>query len=327
MKEKLIRSIRFLVFLGVGIGILWWLYRDQDWGRLRQAISEEVHFGWILASLIIGLLSHVSRTVRWQMLVTPMGKRPGFINTFLSVMIGYLANLAIPRMGEVSRCAVLSRHEGISFTGLVGTVVAERVIDIVSLLLSLLLVVVFQFDMIASFVNNTMDLSGVTNTFATPVPYVVLFIVGASLWLFRRKLRTSSIFYKVQGLWVKFKEGFLSFRKVKHPVWFLFHSVIIFLFYFLMMYVCFFAFPYTHHLSPLAGLSVFVFGTLGMVAPVQGGIGPWHFMVITALKAYGVAADEAGIFALIVHGALNGMIVVAGFFSILALPFANKNNR
>lgn len=324
MKTKWIKSLRFLMFFGVGVGILWWLYRDQDWNQLLNAIKKDVHFGWIFLSLLIGLLSHVSRTVRWQMLVEPMGKRPAFINTFLAVMIGYLANLAIPRMGEVSRCAVLSRHEKISFTGLVGTVVAERMLDVVSLLLSLLLVVIFQFGMISAFVTNTMDLSRFKQSFATPTPYVIFFFIGASIWLFRRKLKTSKIFYKVQGLWTRFKEGFMSFRKVKHPGWFIFHSVTIFLFYFLMMYVCFFAFPYTSQLTPLAGLSVFVFGTLGMVAPVQGGIGPWHFMVITALKSYGIPAPEAGIFALIVHGALNAMIVIAGFLSIIALPFLNK---
>ncbi len=312
------------MFFGVGLGILWWLYRNQDWDRVLQVIKEDVGFGWIFVSLIIGLLSHVSRTIRWQMLIVPMGKRPGFLNTFLAVMIGYLANLAIPRMGEVSRCAVLSRHEKISFPGLVGTVVAERFLDVISLLLSLLLVVVFQFEMIASFVNNTMDFGGFHKFISTPATYVILFFIFAFLWLFRKKLRSGSFFYKLEGLWSKFKEGFLSFRKVEKIGWFIFHSVLIFLFYFLMMYVCFFAFPYTNHLTPLAGLSVFVFGTLGMVAPVQGGIGPWHFMVITALNAYGISMSDAGIFALVVHGALNGMIVVAGFFSIVALPFVNK---
>ena len=300
------------------------MYRDQDWDHLLQVLRQDVHYGWILLSLIIGFLSHVSRTIRWQMLVAPMGIKPRFLNTFLAVMIGYLANLAIPRMGEVSRCAVLSRHEHISFTGLVGTVVAERFLDVISLLLSLMLVVVFQYDVIASFVTNTMDLRGVKNSFSTPVPYALLFLISGSFWLFRHKLRSSRVFYKVQGLWSKFKEGFLSFRKVKHFGWLIFHSVVIFLFYFLMMYVCFFAFPYTSHLTPLAGLLVFVFGTLGMLAPVQGGIGPWHFMVITALQAYGISMADAGIFALVVHGALNAMIVVTGFLSLLAISLVNK---
>ena len=289
-----------------------------------QVLTEEVHYGWILLSLVIGLLSHMSRTIRWQMLVEPMGKRPGFVNTFLAVMIGYLANLAIPRMGEVSRCVVLSRHENISFTGLVGTVVAERFLDIISLLLSLMLVFIFQYDIIASFVSNTMDFSNMQSSFSTPTPYLILFLILGSFWLFRHKIKSSRIFFKVQGLWGKFKEGFLSFKKVKHFGWFIFHSVVIFLFYFLMMYVCFFALPYTSHLTPMAGLLVFVFGTLGMLAPVQGGIGPWHFMVITALKAYGISLADAGIFALVVHGALNAMIVVAGFLSLLAIPLLNK---
>ncbi|GAO28372.1 flippase-like domain-containing protein [Geofilum rubicundum] len=140
----------------------------------------------------------------------------------------------------------------------------------------------------------------------------------------QKKIRASRAFYQIKGLWVKFKEGFLSFRNVPNKPWFIGHSILIFVFYFLMMYLNFFAFGYTSHLTPLAALTVFVFGTLAMVAPVQGGIGPWHFMVIIALVAYGVSSSDAGIFALVVHGALNIMIIVLGLLALLALPFVNK---
>jgi glycosyltransferase 2 family protein len=327
LKKNHLKFIQFIVFLLAGAGILWWLYRDQDPQQLFQSLKEDVNYYWIIASLFVGFLSHISRTIRWQMMIMPLeGRRPRFINTFLAVMIGYLANLAIPRMGEVSRCAVLSKHENISFTRLIGTVVAERALDIVTLLISLLLVFIFQFELITSLFANVADFSGFTELFWTPAPYIILFLLSVSFWLFRRKIRASRFFYKMQGLWQKFKEGFLSFRLVENKPLFVFHTVMIFLLYFLMMYVSFFAFSYTTHLPPVAGLTLFVFGTLGMVAPVQGGIGPWHFMVITGLTAYGIGSIEAGIFALVVHGALNIMIVVFGLLSMLALPFVNKNN-
>ncbi len=324
METKFFKYARFLLFLGSGLGIIWWLYRDQDWDKLRQVLVFDVNFWWIFASLLIGLLSHVSRTIRWQMLIVPLGGRPGFVNTFLSVMIGYLANLAIPRMGEVSRCAIMSKYGKLSFSGLIGTVIAERFLDIVSLLISLLILFIFHFEFVNGFFIQSVDLSGLQNSFLTPIPYIVLFFIGASFWLFKNKIKSSRFFYRISGLWSKFREGFLSFKNVEKKGWFIFHSLIIFLLYFLMMYVCFFAFPFTGHLTPMAGFSVFVFGTLGMVAPVQGGVGPWHFMVITALIAYGIPAGEAGIFALIVHGALNAMIVIAGLVSLLVLPFLNK---
>ncbi|WP_044117860.1 lysylphosphatidylglycerol synthase transmembrane domain-containing protein [Alkaliflexus imshenetskii] len=324
--QQIKKTIQFILFLVVGAVILWWLYRDQDADELLRAIKEDVNYFWILASLMAGLLSHISRTIRWQMMITPLSKRPSFINTFLAVMIGYLANLAIPRMGEVSRCAVLSKHENISFTRLVGTVVAERALDVVSLLLSLFLVFVFQFEVIMSLFARHVDFSGVVNSFATPVPYVIIALLWAVVWLFRKRIRTTRVFYKAKGLWEKFKEGFLSFRDVKQKGWFIFHSVMIFVLYFLMMYLSFFAFSYTAHLLPVAALTVFVFGTLGMLAPVQGGIGPWHFMVITSLAAYQIPAAEGGIFALVVHGALNLMIVLFGLLSLLLLPFVNKRS-
>ncbi|MCA1745236.1 MAG: flippase-like domain-containing protein [Bacteroidales bacterium] len=325
MRTRQAKVLQFILFLATGAIILWWLYRDQDPQKLLKAIKEDVNYWWILASLLAGFMSNVSRTLRWQMLITPLnGKRPRFINTFLALTIGYLANLAIPRMGEVSRCAVLSKHEKISFTQLIGTVVAERALDILSMLISLLFVVLLQFKVLNSITGSAFDFSRLYSSLTTPIPYVVFLLLVGSLWLFRKKIRASRAFYKMKGLWVKFKEGFLSFRNVPNKPWFIGHTILIFVFYFLMMYLNFFAFGYTGHLSPMAALTVFVFGTLAMVAPVQGGIGPWHFMVITALVAYGVSSTDAGIFALVVHGALNIMIVVLGLLALLALPFVNK---
>jgi glycosyltransferase 2 family protein len=328
LRTKQAKVLQFILFLATGAIILWWLYRDQDPQKLLTAIQEDVNYWWILASLLAGLLSNVSRTIRWQMLITPLNnKRPRFINTFLALTIGYLANLAIPRMGEVSRCAVLSKHENISFTQLIGTVVAERALDILSMLISLLLVVLLQFKVLHSITGNTFDFSQVFSSFTTPTPYIIGILITGPVWLFRKKIKASRAFNKIKGLWIHFREGFLSFRNVPDKPWFIGHTILIFVFYFLMMYLSFFAFDYTSHLTPMAALTVFVFGTLAMVAPVQGGTGPWHFMVIIALMAYGVSNSNAGIFALVVHGALNIMIVVTGLLALLALPFVNKSAK
>lgn len=324
LKKRYAQGLQFLLFLLIGALILWWLYRDQDPAELLRALKEDVNYFWIVAALMAGLFSHIVRTLRWQMMIAPLEKHPRFANTFLALMIGYLANLAIPRMGEVSRCAVLSKHENLSFTRLLGTVVAERILDILSMLVSLLLVVILQWGVLKGIAGNSFDFSRLYQSLATPGPWVALFLVGAALWFFRKTIRASRFFFKLKDLWMKFKEGFLSFRRVENKARFVFHTLLIFVLYFAMMYLNFFAFPYTAHLSPLASLTVFVFGTLAMVAPVQGGIGPWHFMVITALLAYGIEAGQAGIFALVVHGALNLMILVFGLLSLLVLPFVNK---
>lgn len=327
MNTKQAKIIRFIIFLTIGAAIVWWLYRDQDLSELVSTVRYDVNYWWIIASLFAGLMSHVSRTIRWQMMITPLSGRPRFINTFLSVMIGYLANLVVPRMGEVTRCAVLSKHEKMSFSQLFGTVVAERIVDVLSMLLSLALVFMLQFNVLTSIAGDSFDFSRLYASLTTPLPFVILAVAGLTLWLLRKKIKSSSLYIKVKGFISKFKEGFLSIRDIENKTGFVLHSILIFALYFAMMYFNFFAFNYTSHLSPLAGLTVFVFGALAMVAPVQGGIGPWHFMVITALIAYGINSGNAGIFALVVHGALNIMIIVLGLLSLVALPLANRQKK
>ncbi|WP_016778997.1 lysylphosphatidylglycerol synthase transmembrane domain-containing protein [Anaerophaga thermohalophila] len=324
MAKVISKGLRFFLFLSIGLIILWWLYKDQDPQKLTDILKKDVGYGWIFLSLVMGLLSHISRTIRWQMLIEPVEKRPGLLNTFLAVMIGYLANLAIPRMGEISRCAVLSRYENTSFSRLVGTVVTERVLDMIMLLLSLFLVVILQYGVFAEVVKNKMELTRITDFFSSWKFYISVVLLAALIVLFRKKIVGGKIFFKLKELWAKFKEGLFSYRNVKNKPMFFIHTVLIFVLYFLMIYVCFFGFPFTRHLGPGAGLAVFVLGSFGMVAPVQGGIGPWHFLVISTLLFFGVEGTQAAAFALLVHGSLNGMIIVTGLLSLIAIPLVNK---
>ncbi len=326
MNQKFAQGVRFLFFLSLGGVILWWLYKDQDPKELMEILKKDVGYGWIILSLAFGLLSHISRTLRWQMMIEPLSKRPGTVNTFLAVMIGYLANLAIPRMGEISRCAILSRYENISFSQLVGTVVAERLLDVVMLLSSLVLMILLQYRVFSEFVQNKIDLGSLFSFFSSPYFYVGLAGMVGLILILKGKIIRSRFFFRIKGLWEKFKEGLLSFKDVKNKPLFFFHTLFIFFLYFLMIYVCFFGFPFTSHLGPAAGLAVFVMGSLGMVAPVQGGIGPWHFMAITTLMFYGVSEPQAAAFALLVHGSLNGMIVITGLLSLIAIPQVNKKS-
>jgi len=327
MNKSIHKGLRILLFLSIGIVILWWLYRDMNPDELLRIIKNDVGYGWIILSLILGLLSHISRTIRWQMLIEPVDKRPGVVNTFLAVMIGYLANLAIPRMGEISRCGVLSKYEKVSFSRLVGTVVTERVLDLIMLLLALALMIAVQYNVFVDFVNNKMDISGIINFFSSWwFGLIVLFAAGAII-VFRQNILNSQMYFKLKGLWLKFKEGLFSYRNVKNKPLFFIHTLLIFVLYFLMIYVCFFGFPFTRELGPGAGLAVFVLGSFGMVAPVQGGIGPYHFMVISTLLFFGVGAPQAAAFALLVHGSLNGMIIITGLLSLVAIPLVNKSEQ
>jgi uncharacterized protein (TIRG00374 family) len=312
LKKTVIKILQFLVFFTVGIFIFWLIYKDQDIERIKSVLKNEVNYFWVVVSLFIGLISHISRTLRWGLMIEPIGHKPRFVNTFMAVMIGYLMNMAFPRMGEISRCGVLARYEKISFTKLFGTVVAERLIDVISLLILLIIVILSQFGQMISFLQHNPEIqTKLTSIFTSPylIVAVVTFIVIA--YLFRNAFKQTAIFKKVIAILHNFKEGFISIRSINRKGWFWFHSAFIWFCYYLMLYAIFFAFDFTSHLNP---------------APVQGGIGAWHFMAIEGLRLYGVAYENGVIFAFVAHTSMTVMIIVMGLISMLALPFINRRD-
>jgi uncharacterized membrane protein YbhN (UPF0104 family) len=308
--------------------IFWMVYKDQDIERIKSILANDVNYFWIVVSLLLGLVSHLSRTIRWNLLIEPLGHKPRTLNTFLAVMVGYLMNLALPRMGEISKCGVLSRYEKISFTKLFGTVVLERLVDVLMLLFMLLLTVLTQFGQLLSFLDNNPEVKEkLDKVIYSPILIgagVLFLVIG---WFARHKIQKSLILKKVLGYAHHFAEGFRSIGKMKRKGAFIFHSVFIWFLYYVMTYCVFFAFGFTSHLMPLAGLTVFVLGSFGMVAPVQGGIGAWHFMVIQGLALYGVAKDDATVFALVAHGSSTILLIVVGLISMLILPFVNERSE
>lgn len=327
MKQNIIKTLKFTSFFLLGILIFWMVYKDQDISRIKGILTNEVNYFWIVVSLLLGLLSHVSRTIRWNLMIEPLGHKPRLLNTFLAVMVGYLMNLALPRMGEISRCGVLARYEKISFTKLVGTVVLERLIDVLMLLLLLLVVVITQFGQMVEFLKNNPEVQEKLMQVLTS-PFLIggfVFVI-ILIWLARHKIKASSLMQKVLGFVHKFIEGFRSIQHMKKKGAFIFHSFFIWFLYYLMLYCVFFSFGFTSHLTPLAGLTVFVLGSFGMVAPVQGGIGAWHFMIIEGLALYGVDRVDGQVFALLAHGTTTIMLIVLGVIGVIILPIVNEGN-
>jgi len=228
-------------------------------------------------------------------------------------------------MGEISRCGVLSRYEKISFTKLVGTVVAERMVDMISLLILLVIVIFSQFGQMLDFLHRNPEIAAKLHSISTS-PYLIVAVLATTvaLFIFRKTLKNTVFYTKAVTIFQNFKEGFISIRSIKRKGWFIFHSVAIWVLYYVMLYVVFFAFDFTRHLGPVAGLTTFVFASFGMVAPVQGGIGAWHFMAMEALHLYGVGYDNGRIFALVAHTSMTGMIILVGIISMLILPFINR---
>lgn len=320
---------KFLFFFSLTAFLFWLVYRDQNWEQLIWALRNEVNYFWIWVSIILGILSHILRALRWQLVTASMNYHISLANSFMGVMIGYFANMAIPRMGEFTRCAVVNKYEKVPYSNLLGTVVTERVIDVIILLFLTLLVIVGQFKEIVLFFKENEEI--VTKVEQLRHSYwilfvLILFVIG--LIVLCKYLLRSRLGDRIKHFLLGLKEGLISVKNVKQPGLFIFYSLAIWFLYYLMLYLCFFCFNFTSHLSPMVGLTVFVLSSYGMVAPVQGGIGAWHFMVIAALLVYLPHTQEiesmAKTFALLTHGTMTLLYIVLGVLCLLVLPFYNN---
>lgn len=324
MKNSIKQTLKIVFFLALSVFLFWLVYRGQDVEQMKSVLKNDVNYKWVWFSLFLGLLSHISRSIRWIMLIEPLGTKPKFINSFLSVMVGYLMNLALPRMGEISRCTALAKYENVSFTKLIGTVVIERTLDVIIMLLFTAFVFVTQFKQMIQFLRNNPELQEKISNFSiSPLGLVIIIAVVLLLIFAFRKLKHGKAGEKLKTALANFIEGLKSIKNMKNKWLFILHSLFIWIMYFLMLYVMFFAFNFTSHLPWIVGLTVFVLGAYGMVAPVQGGIGAWHFMVIQGLIIYGIPKDDGLVFALLTHGSMNAMIIIVGLISLLLLPVVN----
>jgi glycosyltransferase 2 family protein len=327
LKKVIITAAKFLLFLGIGVFIFWMIYKDQDPARIINILKNNVNYTWVWISLGLGIISHVSRTLRWISMIEPLGKKPGTVNTFLAVMIGYLMNLVLPRMGEISRCGILSRYENISFTKLLGTVVTERIVDVIMLLIFTLVVLFTQFGQIMHFLHNNPEIEmQFRSILLSPYLFAGIGVIIVLFFILRKSISNTLVYKKIRSTAMNFKEGLMSIRNIKRKGTFIFHSVFIWTLYYLMLYTLFFAFDFTKDLSPISGLTTFVLASYGMVAPVQGGIGAWHFMAKESLKLYGVANENGIIFALVAHTSMTVLIIVVGLAAWMILPFINRSS-
>jgi uncharacterized protein (TIRG00374 family) len=300
--------------------------------EMMQLLSNKVNYFWIAVSLSLGVLSHVCRTLRWNILIENIEGRSNFKNAFLAVMIGYFANLALPRMGEFTRCGVLSKYENMSFSKLFGTVILERVIDLLMFLLILLFVVLTQMNVVTQFIKGNPEImQAIHAVFGRWLVFPVLVGIALILFVCRKHIRSLSFYKKIRDVFAGIGEGFRSIKTLERKWEFLFHSVAIWVLYYLMLYVVFFAFDFTSELSPMVGLTVFAMSTIGMVLPVQGGIGTWHFMVIACLFIYLPDVENidslSRAFAFLAHGSMNLMIIAVGIISVIALPLLNRKKK
>jgi len=330
MKSTALSFFKYALPLALAVLLMAYLFRNISITELLQSFRQ-ANYNWAVASGVLLLLAHLSRAYRWKLLLRPLHYRPSLRNTFLAVMVGYFANLLVPRMGEVTRCGMLQRMEKVPLNSSFGTVVAERLFDLISLLTLLVLNFVLQFDRLNDFFRGffASKLGGAGNVstgmylvFAgVALTGLVLLVV---LYRSRSRFNSNAFYFRTRHFVKGVLDGILSVRKLDRKWDFILQTVLIWLCYYLATYLLTFALPGTVGLSLLGGLTVLIMGSLGMAAPVQGGTGSFHLMVSGALLLYGWKAEDGLILATFIWASQTLLTIVAGGICFLISLFVVK---
>lgn len=319
MNEGLKKTLNTALPVLLGAFVLYWMYRDFDFAHTAELLRSQTDWCWMAASLFFGIMSHVLRGWRWMLALEPLDEHPKAANCVDAIFVSYAANLVVPRVGELSRCAVLKRCDGVSFSKSLGTVVTERVIDALCTLALAGLAVALQMPLFARFFSETgIKVTDYLHLLSSPWFYVCLLCLCASMYVLWRLARFLRLSKQVGQMFAKLLAGAMSLRRVRNVPLYVAYSAGIWLCYFLHFYLTFFCFPFTQHLGAVAGLVLFVGGTFAVIVPTPNGAGPWHFAVITMMMLYGVSADDSAAFALIVHTVQTLLVIVLGVWGWLA---------
>lgn len=326
--------LKFAFFLGLGLLVIWLSLRNLSAVEQQEILKSfrTANYNWVILAILLGVLSHLLRSLRWKLFFEPMGYHPSLRNTFFAVMIGYFANMAFPRLGEVSRCGILAKYEKIPFNKAFGSVITERAIDMILFLLLFLLTIFTQIGTIDNYLDTKIypkiyekiqDPALIKLMVYGGIAFVV--IVVAILLFFRRSLASSRIGKKIRIMIAGFWEGLKSLSGIRHPFLFIAYSLLIWVLYFFMLYVCFFCFTETAGLSLGAGLSALVLGSVGiMITP--GGIGLYPAIIQETLRLYGISMTTGLALGWIAWTAQTAMILVVGGLSLLLLSFNKKTH-
>lgn len=334
-KNRILTVVKFVFFLGLGIFIIWLSLKDlTQTERFKILESFKIaNYYWVVFAILLGVLSHFVRTLRWRILLEPLGYKPSVKNTFFAVMIGYFANMAFNRLGEFTRCGVLTKYEKIPFQKSFGTVVTERALDMIIFILLFFLTILTQIGTISNYLNNNVypKLNGkLSNPFSHPA--VVLSAMGLFVILivffivFRKKISHSKIYQKIKSLILGFWEGLKSLSQIKQPLLFIIYTISIWVLYFFMLYLCFFSLSETSSLGLGAGLSALVLGSAGIII-TPGGIGLYPVIIQETLYLYHISNTTGLALGWIAWTAQTVMILTIGGMSLILLSFNKTANE
>jgi uncharacterized membrane protein YbhN (UPF0104 family) len=310
------KFIQYGIIMAIGAGFLFFVFKDTNWNELFSKMAS-AKISWLLVGVLISIISHWIRAYRATQLYEALHFKISTTHSFYAVLVGYMMNYIIPRAGEISRCAALSKTDDVPVEKSLGTVVTERIVDMALLVIILGIIFLMQFDLISNFITETVSSAdgSASNEGITWKSIVlgIFVLFGIVVFAMRKRLVQTKLFLRIFELIQGFGDGLLSIRHVRNPVQFVLLSIAIWVGYILMMYFCLFAMESTSHLSFADCLIVFAIGTIGVVLPAPGaGAGTYHFFVMQSLLLFGVAKEDGIAYATMVHGIQMIVLLILG---------------
>lgn len=335
MKRTLGQILKIVAFLALGAVLLYYAFRGVQFDELAS-ILQRVNFWWIGLSLLFAGISFISRARRWTLLIEPLGFKPSFKNTYHALMVGYLSNYALPRLGEVTRCVTLGKREKIPVDSLIGTVIVERVIDLVMLLLIMLALLISWMDKFGTFFHEQVygplqekfiGLFGGAWAFWL-ILLIILFLLLGLIYFFRNKLIRFSLVRKIREIMVGVLSGLKSIYRMKRKWEFIFHSLLIWSLYILMTWVVVFALEELSGLTFIDGMFLLVIGGLGMSAPVTAGFGAYHWITSRGLMfVYDFSLETGSAYAILAHESNSLLTILLGALSYVLLMLSRNKSK
>lgn len=321
MNKKTSKTLWYVAFLALGVALLWFSFRNIDLAQLWTDIKG-ANYTWMLLSLVCLAVSLFFRALRWNIQIEALGYKTRASSTYGAVLIAYLANCIFPRLGEVARCGVLKRKENIPFDKTFGSVISERIIDLLVLFGLAFLVIVFQWKLLGSLITSWMVplLNKLINNVLLGI-VVVLAGIACIVLLIKIIKRNK----KIASLWHGFIDGIKSVVTMRKKWRFVLYTLGVWGFYVIMTWLPFYMLHETSHLGLVEAITLLGIATLGVVAPVPGGIGTYHFIAITLLSGfYGISEQVAGSFAAINHGSQMIFYLITGIIAYVVMFFIDK---
>ncbi len=332
MRKRIIAILQYSFFLGAGVFLVWWQLKSMTEPEKEEfyAAFSNANYWLMIPVIMMSLLSHLSRSMRWKILMGPLDYKPALKNVFAVTMVGYLANSAIPRLGEILKCSLLARYEKLKFDKLFGTILVERTFDFMCYLIFIGITVLLQINLIGSYVKEKLDVmaSGTGMPLWLKIVLVV-FCIGVIVWLFRllvKKFPGNKLIARINVFARGVIAGFATIKNLQKRKQFIAHTLFIWSMYLLQIYIGFSAMESTSGLGIGAAFAVLSLATLAMIV-TPGGIGSFPIFVMETLLIYSIASPSGKAFGWLIWGANTAIVILAGLVALLLLPYFNKQTK